>query len=175
MSTDVRHPDRAAYVAGTATRPEVDRFGEALRARDMGPRLADAVGGSTRTCHVLDAKYEPGVRAVVLYEYAGHLFRGDLLPVPDRGDREGAVVVPPGVRIVGFPHDPDLPSLPLVVNPARLGPLLADALSRTAPDRSRRGTRCRTTLLRYRPGKRATLRVTFVGSRSPRKRWPAYS
>ena len=55
MSTDVRHPDRAAYVAGTATRPEVDRFGEALRARHMGPRLADAVGGSPRTCHVLDA------------------------------------------------------------------------------------------------------------------------
>lgn len=164
MSTDVRHPDRAAYAAGIPTRPEEDRFAEALRARDMGPRLADAVGGSTRTCHVLDAKYEPGVRAVVLYEYAGRLFRGDLLPVPDRGDRDGGVVVAPGVRIAGFPDDPDLPSLPLVVDPTRLGPVLADALSRTAPDTSRRGALCRTTLLRYRPGKRATLRVTFAGS-----------
>ena len=164
MSIGIRPPDRAAYVAGSPTRPEEDRFAEALRARDMGPRLADAVGGSTRTCHVLDAKYEPGVRAVVLYEYAGRLLRGDLQPMPDLGDREAGVVVAPGVRIAAFPHDPDLPSLPLVVDPARLGPVLADALSRTAPDTSRRGTRCRTTLLRYRPGKRATLRVTFVGS-----------
>ena len=77
---------------------------------------------------------------------------------------EAGVVVAPGVRIAAFPHDPDLPSLPLVVDPARLGPVLADALSRTTPDTSRRGARCRTTLLRYRPGKRATLRVTFVGS-----------
>jgi len=164
MSIGIRPPVRAAYVAGSPTRPEEDRFAEALRARDMGPRLADAVGGSTRTCHVLDAKYEPGVRAVVLYEYAGRLLRGDLQPMPDLGDREGGVVVAPGVRIAAFPHDPDLPSLPLVVDPARLGPVLADALSRTTPDTSRRGARCRTTLLRYRPGKRATLRVTFVGS-----------
>lgn len=164
MSTVLRHPDRSAYVAGIPTRPGGDRFAEALRARDMGPRLADAVGGSSRTCHVLDAKYEPGVRATLLYEYAGRLFRGDLLPGSDPGGRHGGVVVAPGVRIAAFPHDPDLPSLPVVADPARLGPVLADALGSTAPDMSRRGVRCRTTLLRYRPGKRATLRVTFVGS-----------
>ena len=164
MSTDVRHPDHPSYVAGRPTCAEMDRFAEALRARDMGPRLADAVGGSSRTCHVLDAKYEPGVRATLLYEYTGRLFRGDLLSVPDPGDRQGGVVMAPGVRIAGFPHDPDLPSLPWVVDPARLGPVLADALRSTAPpDTSLRGFRCRTSLLRYRPGKRATLRVTFAG------------
>lgn len=164
MSTGTGHPRLQEYVAGTSTRPEEDRFAEALRARDMGPRLADALGCSTTTCHVLDAKYEPGVRAMVLYEYAGRLFRGDLLPAPDRGDPEGDAVVAPGVRLAGFPHDPDLPSLPLVADPAHLGPVLAKALRSTAPPgATRRGVRCRTTLLRYRPGKRATLRVTFVG------------
>ena len=162
MSTGVRHPDRPADVARARTRPEGDRFAEALRPRDMGPRLADALGGTTRTCHVLDAKYEPGVRATLLYEYDGRLVRGDLLPVPAQGYRERDVVAP-GVRVARFPHDPDLPSLPRVVDPVRRGPVLADALGGTAPDPARRGVRCRTTLLRYRPGKRATLRVTFVG------------
>ena len=38
--------------------------------------------------------------------------RGDLLPLPD------------GVRLSPFPHDPDLPSLPLLMDPATVGPLV---------------------------------------------------
>ena len=47
-----------------------------------------------------------------------------------------------------FPHDPDLPTLPLLMDPGTVGPL-AGGSGRTRID-----------LLRYRPGKRATVRVT---------------
>jgi len=132
----------------------------------MGPRLADAVGGTAGTCHVLDAKLEPGVRATVLYEYAGRLLRGDLLSEAELGGREDGVssVVAPGIRISAFPHDPEMPYLAWVTDPARLGPVLAETLQEPVPGRGHGGVRCHMTLLRYRPGKRATLRVTFVGS-----------
>jgi len=169
MSARVRRPEGPVLAEPVSTtRPEADRFAEALRPGRMGPRLADAVGavaaagGAARTCHVLDAKYEPGVRATVLYELAGRLLRGDLLPVADPGARRvgplGDPVVAPGIRVSAFPHDPELPILPELVDPARLGPALAEATGASAI-----GVRCRTTLLRYRPGKRATLRVGFVG------------
>jgi hypothetical protein len=114
----------------------LDRFLEALQPWRMAPELAAATGSRHDTCHVLDAKYEPGVRAVILYALGDRLVRGDLLPLPD------------GLRISPFPHDPDLPSLPLLVDPATVGPLLG------------RSGRTRVDLLRYRPGKRATVRVT---------------
>ena len=65
----------------TDTRPsEYDRFLEALRPAVMGPRLATALGGGPDRCHVLDAKLEPGVRAMVLYEHGPRLVRGDVIP-----------------------------------------------------------------------------------------------
>ncbi len=112
----------------------LDRFLEALQPRRVGPELAAATGSRTDTCHVLDAKFEPGVRAVILYEVGDRLVRGDLLTN--------------GLRISPFPHDPDLPALPQLMDPATVGPLLGGS-GRTAVD-----------LLRYRPGKRATVRVT---------------
>jgi hypothetical protein len=159
----------APAVARGPARPEPDRFAEILRPRVMGPRLADALGGRARTCHVLDAKYEPGVRATVLYEYDGAWVRGDLVAegavaVSRAGAPSRVLVVAPGVRINVFPEDPDLPSLPRVMDPAHLGPALADALRDTAPlDAAHGGFRCRTTLIRYRPGRRVTLRVDLAG------------
>lgn len=138
---------------------EAERFAEALRPGVMGPRLAAAMGGGGPTsCRILDAKFEQGVRATVLYELAGQLLRGDLEP-----DTEGAgplSVVPPGVRVSAFPHDPDLPALACMTDPASLGRVLADALQ-GRPDLidERRIRHCRITLLRYRPGKRATVLV----------------
>ena len=113
-----------------------DRFLEALQSWRMRPELAAATGSRSATCHVLDAKYEPGVRAVILYSIGDQLVRGDLLPLPD------------GVRLSPFPHDPDLPSLQQLMDPTTVGPLVG-------------GTgRTRVELLRYRPGKRATVWLT---------------
>ncbi len=143
------------------------RFAEALRPRVMGPRLAAALRGDTRTCHVLDAKYEPGKRALVLYDYGGRLVRGDLLPAAgdpasdsaasdstayDSTAYDSTAVVEPGVRLSVFPHDPDLPSLPRALDPGTYATVLG------ANDGARTGT-CRVRLLRYRPGKRVTVYV----------------
>ncbi len=113
-----------------------DRFLEALQPWRMRPELAAVTGSRSASCHVLDAKYEPGVRAVILYSLGDQLVRGDLLPLPE------------GVRLSPFPHDPDLPTLPQLMDAGTVGPLVG-------------GTgRTRVELLRYRPGKRATVWLT---------------
>jgi hypothetical protein len=149
---------------------ELDRFLEALDPRRMGPRLASAFGGGAVVCHVLDAKYQPGVGATVLYDLGGQLLRADLLP-PSAGAGSGrATVLAPGVSVSAFPADPELRTLPRLMAPGHLGRELASALDQgSATSPSRRST-CRTTLLRYRPGKRATLSVVY---RSPPGRYVA--
>jgi hypothetical protein len=132
---------------------QLRRVLEMLDAHVMGPRLEAAVGGGGT--HVLDAKYEPGVRCVALFRVGERLVRGDLLEdAPPARDDAAHPVVAPGVRLSPFPHDPDLPRLPETVDPSSL----ADALDRALPD-GRPVRRCRVDLVRYRPAKRATLAV----------------
>jgi aminoglycoside phosphotransferase (APT) family kinase protein len=159
-------------MAMTATRwTRSEAFAEALRPSVMGPRLSAATGTGTSVCHVLDAKYEPGGRAVVLYAQDGRLLRGDLLPVDDHARGIGAAtpcfVVVPGLRVLPFPHDPDLPGLAQVMDPARLARMLVPAEGAgpglVDPAHARR---CRVRLLRYRPGRRATVLLTW-GAGSP--------
>lgn len=147
-------------------RPEHERLADALDPRLMGPRLAAALGGAG-VCHVLDAKYEPGVRATVLYDLDDRLVRGDLTDPAEEASHDparGGHVVQPGLRVRLFPDDPDLPSLPWLTDPATLGPVLA-GLGR--PGGSRTAVRCRTLLLRYRPGKRATVLARLTPPRPP--------
>lgn len=141
-------------------RSDLDSFLEALDPQAMGPRLSAALGSGRRPCHVVDAKYEPGVRAVVLYQLGADLVRGDLLtaeaPAEARPPRIG-----PRLDVSVFPHDPDLPALPRAVEPAEVGPVLTGGLGVSARrDRRAMTLRCRVFLLRYRPGKRATVRIT---------------
>jgi hypothetical protein len=168
ISSTLRPSSTAAADADSA-RAELDRFAEALQPSVMGRRLAAALSTRPAPCHVLDAKYEPGTRGIVVYEHGGRLLRGDLLSAPDNPADEitgPATIVAPGVRIYSFPDDPELPALPQVMDVARLGPVLAAALRGQAAALNSPGTvRCRTSLLRYRPGKRATVGVSFVGER----------
>ena len=153
-------PARGLSVTATPGQ-DLDRFLEAVDPRRMGPRLTAALGTGPAVCDVLDAKYQPQVGASVLYRLGDRLVRGDLPPHAEDAGTDGRTVVAPGVVVHPFPLDPDLPSLPRVVDPAFLGPRLADALGRTHAHGTLRRTGCRSTLLRYRPGKRATLLVTF--------------
>jgi hypothetical protein len=137
---------------------ELQRVNEALQPRRMGPRIATSVGGSDRRCSVLDAKYEPGLRGIVLYEHDGRLVRGDLLIEPADDAATDPRVVEPGVRVSVFPEDADLPSLPSVMDPTRLGRALTGTIDATAP---------RVTLLRYRPSKRATVRIDSSRASAP--------
>lgn len=143
-------------------RQELAGFLAALRPRLVGPRLSSVLGGS-RPCHVLDAKYEPGVRALVLYQYGSDLVRGDLVPSTDAHASTG-LVGPSGLRVSQFPHDPDLPALPVVMSGSQIGRHLADALPGLASvDRRALRRRCHLRLLRYRAGKRATVWLSAAG------------
>ena len=133
-------------------RSDAERIAAILRPGLMGPRLAAVLGGPA-TCHVLDAKLEPGVRATVLYDLAGRLVRGDLLDTPV-GHAGPGCVVEPQLRVRVFPDDPELPALPRMTDPTSLAPALAGLRGTTGRQGS---VRCRVRLLRYRPGKRATI------------------
>ena len=139
------------------------RFAEALRPGVMGPRLAPVSGagpGAAAPCHVLDAKYEPGVRAVLLYEQDGRLLRGDLV---DRGDAMATT----GPRsssqggAVGLPARPGASGAPARhgSSTARAGSVRGRGWRLQGRLDARQASRCRITLLRYRPGKRATVLV----------------
>jgi aminoglycoside phosphotransferase (APT) family kinase protein len=147
-------------LSGTSSRTvELGRVEEMTDAHAMGPRLGAALGvGGRGRCHVLDAKYEPGMRCTVLYRAGDRLVRGDLLDDPSDGAQSARPVVAPGVRLSPFPDDPDLPGLADVADPARLLDRLRNALPGGG-----RSLRCRVDLLRYRPGKRATLAVELRG------------
>jgi aminoglycoside phosphotransferase (APT) family kinase protein len=157
-------------LSGTSThgRTHIDRVGEMLDAHSMGPRLQTAVGAGGRgRCHVVDAKYEPGVRCTVLYRAGDLLVRGDLVDQEKGHVDPSRPVVAPGVRLSCFPDDPDLPWLADVAGPATIRDALRDALPDSGPI-----LRCRVDLLRYRPGRRATLAVEMRGSADPARRRP---
>jgi Phosphotransferase enzyme family len=149
--------------AGLAAGPQLGRVAEALDAHAMSGRLRAALGEpGRRGAHVLDAKYEPGVRCTVLYRVGNRLVRGDLLEeweparsFPGCGGGRRPVVAP-GLELSCFPDDPDLPALAQVTDPARLRTALQPGL----PGAPGQVAGCRASLLRYRPGKRATFAVT---------------
>ena len=138
---------------------ELRRVDEILGAHVMGPRLRAAVGATGRTsCSVLDAKYEPGVRCTVLYRVGDRLVRGDLVDEEIDRAEPSRPVVAPGVRLHCFPDDPDLHGLAAAFRPGVLRDALQEPVQRTWPGTGRL-VRCRVDLLRYRPGRRATLAV----------------
>jgi len=151
--------DIAAAAGPGAAGDQLARFLEALRPGRMGPRLTAVLGGPPASWHVLDAKYEPGVRAMLLYGRGAALLTGELL----RGPEGFGLVVPPGVRLWPFPEDPGMPTLPRVADRDVLGRALVDAVGGTSYRRRGHARRCRTQLLRYRPGKRATLLAALAG------------
>lgn len=153
--------------AGLAAGLQPGRVAEALDAHAMSGRLRAALGEpGRRGAHVLDAKYEPGLRCTVLYRVGDRLVRGDLLEeweparsAPGCGGGRRPVVAP-GLELSCFPDDPDLPMLTEVADPARLRTALQPAL----PGHGRVAG-CRASLLRYRPAKRATFAVTVRSRR----------
>jgi aminoglycoside phosphotransferase (APT) family kinase protein len=138
-------PPRSPYAA----RRHLERFLTATDLEVMRPRLRGVLGsGTAETCAVLDAKFEPGRDAVVLYRYGEHLVHGTVPADPTAAP--GA-----GVRLVCYPDDPALPGLPAVVDPAGL----ARTIEVGHLDSDVTVLRARSELLRYRPGRRATFLV----------------
>lgn len=160
----VLHLERAGAAA------EVSRVREALRPGAMRPRLLDALGLSRGACQILDAKYEPGLRCTVLYQVGPHLVRGDVAvgdglnaarTVAQPGEAAARQAVPPGVELSVFPADPGLPALAAATDPH----VLYAAIRELAPRAGRRARAQPVRLLRYRPGRRATLLAVVAGDR----------
>jgi hypothetical protein len=133
----------------------------------MRQPLLDALGLSRGACQILDAKYEPGVRCTVLYRVGPYLVRGDVAV----GDWESAAtgtadasvqppdapagrrVIAPGIGLSIFPADPGLPALAAATDPR----VLHAAIRELLPGTHHRTDDGPVRLLRYRPGRRATL------------------
>ncbi|HEX2235456.1 MAG TPA: aminoglycoside phosphotransferase family protein [Actinomycetota bacterium] len=135
----------------------------ALSPRVAGPHLAAAVEGppGPRICRVLDARYDPGISCSVLYALGERIVLGEL-----RWDRAGAParggrwIEALGMSVHPFPDDPALPGLAACFEPGRLGLALRGALAERAGDAD--VVRCRVVPVRYRPGRRCTLRLDLT-------------
>lgn len=151
----------------------------ALQPRLVGGYLQELFAGATAhgadSCRVLDMKYEPGQYCTLLYQL------GDQLIIGTFRWGEEAAELPPTARLVEplgmqaylFQHDPALPGLAVVLDPQRLARALEEALPECR-DGAARVLRCRARPLRYRPGRRCTLRIDLwlrearSGARRPR-------
>lgn len=151
----VMHAERGGTVA------EAARVREALRPGVMRPRLLDALGLTRGACHILDAKYEPGFRCTVLYRVGPHLVHGDVAVGDPQSAAEAGIrppeaarrVIAPGVELSVFPADPGLPALAAATDPGAL----YTAIRELVPGERHRARDEPVRLLRYRPGRRATL------------------
>ncbi|HEX5905544.1 MAG TPA: hypothetical protein VFY56_00890, partial [Propionibacteriaceae bacterium] len=103
---------------------ELERMTDALRPGPMGTRLDRVLGGPEAACFVLDAKYEPGGKGIVLYRLGDRLVRGDLVIGDDPPVHQVPRHVAPGLHVSVFPNDADLPSLPTVLDAGQLGSML---------------------------------------------------
>ena len=132
--------------------PELERVLHALRVRDVRPQLLDATKADARAhCRVLDAKYSPGRSCIVLYAVGLRLVSGEVR-LDDADPARAAVPL----RLTVFPDDPGLPALRALVNPLEARSLLAGL----APEGAGRVLTGSTELIRYRAGRRATVRLS---------------
>jgi hypothetical protein len=113
----------------------------------------------TLECRVLDMKYEPGDYCTILYQFGERMLIGTLRWGTADGElpATACLIAPLGMQVYRFEHDPALPGLATALD----GPAMARALEQALPecrDGAARVLRCRAAPLRYRPGKRCTLR-----------------
>jgi hypothetical protein len=131
--------------AAEAERARVD---EAMHVPRVALAVRPLLGRTARAVHVLDAKYRPGDRCTVLYEVDGRLVVGRLDLAREGPEAE--------LRLLALPEDPALPGLPTVLDATAMAERLGAELG--WPVR-----RCRPALVRYRPDKRATVRLDLAG------------
>jgi hypothetical protein len=136
----------------------------ALRLRTIGPRLsalfADVEGGRSSACRILDMKYEPGDYCRILYQLGERLLIGSFRWGEDEGEvpATARLLDPFGMRVYLFEHDPALPGLATVLDQRALAAALGQALPECAGGQAML-LRARAVPLRYRPGRRCTLRI----------------
>lgn len=134
-----------------AREAELDLVLRALRVPDVRRDLLEVTQSDAGACcRVLDAKYSPGRACTVLYAVGEHLVSGEV-----ELDRGGSRATAP-VRLRPFPEDTGLPALRALVDPVEARSVLAEL----GLDSGERVLTCSTSLLRYRAGRRATVRLS---------------
>ena len=157
--------------------PENEQVSIALRPRTMGSLLEalfrsevdktkgtnGATGGRVQLyeCRILDTKYEPGNYCRVLYQLGDDLVIGTYKWDSDENQiPETTKVIPSlGMRVYRFPDDPTLPGLTKALDPQTVSAALAEALPEFQPS-TVRILRCDVKVLRFRPGRRCTVRLS---------------
>lgn len=140
----------SAVVDGAVNRLQYEQFLAALDVDQVRRSLQGQVDlGHGSDLAVLDAKFEPGRPAVLLYRAGDRLVHGTI-PVPDGSPGQQAVL-----RLTDYPNDPALPGLPC----ARSAQCLSASIERGHLDGPVTVGQVRSRLLRYRPGRRATFEV----------------
>ena len=159
-------------MSAPAARAEAQRrqVEQALRAREMGAYLAGIFGAARAAgashepleCRILDVKYEPGEYCTVLYLLGDRMVIGTMRwdGTEDETPATAQLIAPLGMRVYPFDQDPALPGLAIARDPQAIAAVLTAALPECR-DGAARVVRCRITVLRYRPGKRCTLRYDF--------------
>jgi hypothetical protein len=153
---------------------ETEQVANALRPRMMGPLLEqvfqlettenqdDPPSGKGRTheCHILDMKYEPGNYCTILYQFGDHLVTGSYKWASDESQiPKGTRLIPSlGMSVYRFPNDPVLPSLSQALDSHTVSAALAEALPEVQSGAARI-LRCDVKPLRFRPGRRCTVRL----------------
>lgn len=155
---------------------ENEQIAIALSPRKIGPLLEQhfrlegtnaegqngAAGARSRPyeCYILDAKYEPGHYCTVLYQLGDDLVTGAFKWDSDENQipETTTAITSLGMRAYRFPNDPALPSLTKALDPQTVSAALAEVLPEFQAVAARI-LRCDVKLLRFRPGRRCTMRL----------------
>ncbi|MFN8502014.1 phosphotransferase family protein [Kouleothrix sp.] len=110
-------------------------------------------------CRILDMKYEVGEYCTLLYQLGRRMVIGTFRWGEAEGDLPASarLIEPLGMQVYSFEQDPALPGLPVALDPPRMRAALLDALPEYR-DGARELVSVRARPLRYRPGKRCTMR-----------------
>ena len=157
--------------------PENQQIAIALSPRKMGPLLEEVfrpemedtedqsittgARGRPYECHIVDAKYEPGSYCTILYELEDDVISGAIKWEFDESETSETIAVIPslGMRVYRFPNDPALASLTKALDSQTVSAALSQAMPEFQAD-AVRILRCNVKTLRFRPGRRCTVRLT---------------
>jgi aminoglycoside phosphotransferase (APT) family kinase protein len=138
--------------------PLLEQVFQVAKTKDQSDPIG--LGSGSLECRILDMKYEPGSYCTILYQLGDDLVTG--IYQWDSGESQppnGTKAIPSlGMRVYRFPNDPVLPSLAKALDPRTVSAALAGALPEFQSGAARI-LRCDVSPLRFRPGRRCTVRL----------------
>lgn len=131
--------------------------------RYLTPLFFPNHGEHTADCRILDMKYEVGEYCTLLYQLGQRMVIGTFRWNTDEGELPASarLIEPLGMQVYSFEQDPALPGLAAALDPQRMRAALRAALPEYQGGAAELLS-CRAKPLRYRPGKRCTMRFDLL-------------